>query len=141
MQRQFGNIELDTDLSRVQFDRVHRWLETCYWSPNVAMETVLRAASNSSLVIGAYHNGLQVGYMRVVSDRATFAWVCDVFVDDAFRKQGIAKEMVRLALSDPDHQGLRRWVLATRDAHDIYSECGFVPLPMPERWMARLLPS
>lgn len=78
---------------------------------------------------------LQVGYLRVVSDKATFAWICDVFVHPEHRGKGIAKALVRRALEDPGHQGLRRWVLATKDAHAIYAACGFEPLPEPERWL------
>lgn len=131
-------IEISDDLSRVDFDRVHSWLTTSYWSPGIEREKVERAARGSSLVVGAYDGEFQVGYLRIVSDRATFAWVCDVYVAETHRKQGIAKAMLRNALAHPDHQGLRRWLLATRDAHPIYAECGFVPLPEPQRWMVRL---
>ena len=98
-------------------------------------EKVERAARNSSLVVGAYRGGEQVGYLRLVSDKTTFAWVCDVYVDEVHRGRGIARAMVRFALAHPEHQGLRRWLLATQDAHDIYAACGFKPLDNPERWM------
>ena len=89
----------------------------------------------SSAVIGAYAGSDQVGYMRIVSDRATFAWLCDVFVDSEHRGQGIAKAMVGFALRHPDHQGLRQFLLATRDAHTVYDALGFKPITNPERWM------
>lgn len=130
-----GEYEIAEGLDRVDFDRVHGWLSKTYWSPDVLHEKVERAARNSSLVIGAYRDGIQAGYLRVVSDRATFAWICDVYVDECHRRNGIARAMVRYALSHPDHQGLRRWLLATDDAHGVYSECGFKPLDNPERWM------
>jgi len=127
--------EIDEALERVDFACVHGWLAETYWSPDVARERVERAARNSALIVGAYRDGEQAGYLRVVSDRTTFAWVCDVYVGEAHRGRGLAKAMVRFALEHPDFQGLRRWLLATRDAHGVYREVGFLPLPNPERWM------
>ena len=135
MQAAFGTFEIDTDLSRIDFDLIHSWLTTAYWSPGVSRERVEKAARNSSDVIGVYLNGRQVAYCRIVSDKTTFAWLCDVYVDEGFRGQGIAKAMVRFVLDLPYSAELRRWLLATRDAHDIYKECGFTPLPSPESWM------
>ena len=85
-----------------------------------------------------WHRHRQLGYCRAVSDRTTFGWLCDVFVSPSARGQGIAKAMVGYILEHPEHQGLRRWLLATKDAHGIYRECGFESLPMPERWMVKL---
>lgn len=132
--------ELSEDLARIDFARVHGWLTGSYWSPGIALEKVRRAAEGSSLVIGIYEaaSGAQVAYGRVISDRATFAWIADIFVDPDHRGRGLAKRIVRYALDHPDHQGLRRWALATKDAHAVYAACGFEPLPMPERWMAFL---
>ncbi len=126
---------LDDELARIDFARVHAWLASAYWSPGISREKVERAAQNSSLVVGAYRDSLQVGYLRVVSDKTSFAWICDVYVDEAHRGLGIARAMVRFALAHPDHQGLRRWLLATRDAHGVYGSAGFEPLPEPQRWM------
>jgi len=128
-------IRIVDGLEFVDFETVHRWLAGSYWSPGVSREKVERGARYSSLVISALDGDRQVGYTRIVSDRASFAWVCDVFVDEEYRGLGIAKRMVRYALEHHEHQDLRRWVLATRDAHGIYRECGFIPLPLPERWM------
>jgi GNAT superfamily N-acetyltransferase len=140
-----GEYELDDDRTRIDFERVHSWLTNTYWSPGIAQEKVERAAKGSSLVLGVYQkssgeneSGQQVGYMRVISDKATFAWICDVFVDEAHRGQKIASAMVSFALAHPEHQGLRRWVLATRDAHPVYAGVGFTPLPEPDRWMIHL---
>jgi ribosomal protein S18 acetylase RimI-like enzyme len=136
-----AGIVVDEDRSRIDFARVHEWLSCTYWSPGVAREKVERAAQHSSLVIGAYdteQEGRQVGYVRIVSDRATFAYLCDVYVDEDYRGRGIARAMVRYALEHPEHQGLRRWMLATRDAHDVYRGLGFDSLPSPERWMTLL---
>ena len=130
------DIHLSDDRSRLDMKRVQAWLSSTYWSPGASMEQVQRAADGSAMVIGAYlGSGEQVGYCRVVSDRATFAWICDVFVDESQRGRGLAKRMVKFALAHPEYQELRRWMLATRDAHGIYAECGFVPLTEPERWM------
>lgn len=128
-------LEITTGLARIDLDLVHSWLTTAYWSPGVARERVERAAHNSSLVVGAFVDHRQVGYMRVVSDKTTFAWICDVWVDEHHRGKGIAKQMVKAALADPDHQGLRRWILATSDAHSIYAACGFQPLTDTHKWM------
>jgi len=136
--RPHDGYELDDSLERMDFARVHGWLTTAYWSPGVSRERVEKAARGSSLVVGAYQNDAQVSYLRVVSDKTTFAWVCDVFVDEAHRGRGIARAMLRFALEHPEHQGLRRWLLATVNAHGVYREVGFIPLPFPERWMAYL---
>jgi len=130
-----ADFELDDNLDRIDFERVHEWLSSAYWSPGVPRERIEKAAHNSALVVGAYSDGRQVGYLRVVSDRTTFAWICDVIVDEEFRGNGVGRELVRFALGHPDFQGLRRWTLATRDAHGVYSECGFEPLQEPEKWM------
>ena len=130
--------EIRTGVDAMDFPRVHGWLTTTYWSPGIALEKVERAAGHSALVIGAFEDGVQVGYVRVVSDQTTFAWVCDVFVDEAFRGRGIARAMVAFAMADENLQGLRRWVLATTDAHGVYAALGFQPIPNPERWMAWL---
>ena len=130
-----GEFELDDSLARIDFERVHGWLASSYWSPGVERAKVEKAARNSALVVGAYADGRQVGYMRVVSDRTTFAWVCDVIVDETFRGRGVGRAMVKFAQEHPDLQGLRRWVLATRDAHGVYAERGFEPIVEHERWM------
>jgi GNAT superfamily N-acetyltransferase len=127
--------ELDDSLDRIDFERVHGWLTETYWSPGIVLETVIKGARRSSLVVGAYHEGTQVGYLRVVSDTTRFAWICDVFVAEAHRGQGLAKEMVRFALEHPEHSEVKRWLLATADAHAVYRAVGFAPLPSPERWM------
>ncbi len=127
--------EIDDDRERTDFARVHRWLTNAYWSPGVSRELVERSALHSSLVVGAYDGAEQVGYLRVVSDRATFAWIADVFVDSAHRGRGVAHAMLRFALAHPEHQGLRRWLLATRDAQGLYQALGFEPLAAPHRWL------
>jgi GNAT superfamily N-acetyltransferase len=111
----------------VQLDIVYPWLRDCYWSRGVRREVVERAFANS-MVVGAYRAGRQIGVARVVTDRATFAWLCDVFVDPAARGEGIATAMVRTMLQHPELATLRRWSLGTRDAHAVYSRLGFGPV-------------
>ena len=131
-----ADYEIDDDPLRLDFERVHAWLTETYWSPGITRAQVERAARFSSLTVGAYRDGQQAGYLRVISDRTAFAYICDVYVDAARRKQGLAKAMVRFALAHPEHQGLRRWLLVTRDAHSVYREVGFDTLPQPENWLA-----
>jgi GNAT superfamily N-acetyltransferase len=128
-------MELLEGYENVDFSRVHPWLTNSYWCPGISLEKVQRAARGSSLLISAYEQGEQVGYTRIISDKATFAWVCDVYVAESARGKGIAEAMVRYAQEHPEHQGLRRWVLATRDAHRVYEKCAFEPLWEPSRWM------
>ncbi len=119
----------------MDFERVHGWLASSYWTPGIDREMVEKAARNSSLVVGAFLDGEQVGFLRVISDKTSFAWVADVFVDESARGLGAAKRMMRYAQSHPEHQGFRRWVLATRDAQGLYETCGFKLIPNPQNWM------
>jgi GNAT superfamily N-acetyltransferase len=135
VKRVHREFEIDDDPARPDFARVHEWLSNSYWSPGIPRERVERAAAGSSLSVGAYLPDQQVGYLRVVSDRATFAWIADVFVNPDHRGKQIATAMLRFALEHPAHHQLRRWILATRDAHDVYAKVGFIPLPHPERFM------
>ncbi|MCX5745790.1 MAG: GNAT family N-acetyltransferase [Proteobacteria bacterium] len=132
------------DPARVQLDVVFPWLHGSYWSPGIRREVVERAFANS-IVCGVYrdHDDRQLGVARVVTDQATFAWLCDVFVDADARGGGIARAMVAALLDDPRLQTLRRWSLGTRDAHPLYRSFGFGPvnpaimmqlLPDPARW-------
>jgi GNAT superfamily N-acetyltransferase len=131
---------ISTDPALVQTDVVHRYLSECYWSPGVRRDIVQKAIANS-FVAGAYEKttGNQVGFARAVTDRTSFAWLCDVFVLEPDRGQGLAKSMVRALMDHPELQTLRRWCLATRDAHGVYEPFGFVPV-QPGRWMEMRLP-
>ena len=134
---------LSTAPERLDLDRVHGWLRDAYWSPGIRREVVERAFANS-LCVGAYAaDGTQTGVARAVTDFATFAWLCDVFVEPSARGHGIARAMVRTLLDDERVQTLRRWCLATRDAHGVYSQLGFGPVdariwmehkPSPAQW-------
>ncbi len=132
-------IELSDDRARLDVARVHSWLASSYWSPGVARESVERAMAGSHC-LGAYRDGEQVGFARVISDRATFAWLADVWVDNAARGQGLGRRMVRWFLDHPDYATVRRFALVTLDAHGVYAGIGFHPALRPERYMERLSP-
>jgi GNAT superfamily N-acetyltransferase len=134
---QRGDYEISTDPARVDLDLTHRFLsEEAYWSPGVARGVVERAIGNS-IVFGVYRGNAQVGFARVVSDKATFAWVCDVFVLSEHRGHGLGKWLMECIAAHPDLQGLRRWLLATRDAHGLYAQYGYRELEDPARFMIR----
>jgi GNAT superfamily N-acetyltransferase len=121
------SIELSDDPARLDLDRVHGWLTTSYWSPGVSREKV-EAAVRGSEVVGAYDATGQVGYARLVTDRATHAWLCDVVVDESARGRGVGKALVERCLARCREWGLRRVMLATADAHGLYARYGFAPL-------------
>jgi GNAT superfamily N-acetyltransferase len=129
--------EISTDRSRLDLPRVHRFLSTeAYWSPGVAYETVERSVAGS-LPFGVYAaDGSQVGFARVVTDYATFAWLADVYIEADHRGHGLGKRLVAEVLGHPDLVGLRRWLLATADAHGLYRRFGFAPVTHTERFMA-----
>jgi GNAT superfamily N-acetyltransferase len=132
-----GDYEVSTDPARIDLDLTHKFLsEEAYWSPGVPREVVERAVSNS-INFGVYKGSAQVGFLRVVSDRATFAWIGDVFVLPEHRGHGVSKFLMECALGHPELQGLRRWLLATRDAHGLYAQYGFTELHDATKFMER----
>ncbi|MEJ7812831.1 MAG: GNAT family N-acetyltransferase [Gemmatimonadaceae bacterium] len=132
-----GELLISTDTGRLDLGVIHAFLREAYWSPDVPLDTVRRAIEGS-LAFGAYAGARQVGFARVVSDRATFAYLADVFVVEEFRRMGIGTRLIAAVLRHPELQGLRRWVLVTRDAQALYRKHSFVPLANAERWMVRL---
>ncbi len=120
-------LELSDDPARLDLDRVHGWLATTYWSPGVARDVVERALAGS-WAVGAYDGGTQVGVARLASDRATFAWLADVFVAPEARGAGVGRALVEAALAQARSWGVRRVMLATKDAHGLYEGYGFTPL-------------
>lgn len=136
-----GDYEISTDPARLDVALIHRWLsEQSYWAAGVPREVVARAIANS-LNFGLYHaTAGQVGFARVITDRATFAYLADVFVLDAHRGKGLSKRMMNEIMSHPELQDLRRWLLATRDAHGLYERFGFTLPKAPGRLMERLDP-
>lgn len=126
---------ISTDKSRLQIDVIQKFLvEDSYWAQNRTIEQT-RTAIENSLCFGLFTDSKQIGFARVVTDFATFAYVGDVFVLDEYRKKGLSKWLMEVMISHPQLQGLRRWILATKDAHGLYSQFGFHGLKFPERWM------
>ena len=138
--RALSGYTLSDDPARLDLEAMHAFLREAYWSRGLP-RAVLERAVAGSLCIGAYEaRGAQVGFARFVTDYATFCYVCDVYVLDAHRGKGIARAMLDLALAHPRMQGLRRWMLVTRDAHALYEGCGFTPLAHPERHLEKSRP-
>jgi GNAT superfamily N-acetyltransferase len=131
-----GDFLVSTDQSRLDVDVIHEFLTNCYWAKGIPKDTVLRSIANS-LCFGVYSDEKQVGFARVISDFATYAYLGDVFVLDAFRGHGLGKWIMECIVAHPSLQGLRGWALATRDAHGLYAQFGFTPLHAPDRWMER----
>ena len=131
--------ELTDDQSRIDVVAAHAYLTRSYWSPGIPFETVERALRNS-LVVAVFNDGAQVAMARVVTDRATFAYLADVYVLEDHRGLGLSKAMVAALHDHPDLQGLRRWALFTLDAHGLYEQLGWTALGHPERGMERLFP-
>lgn len=114
---------------------IHAFLAESYWSPGVPRDVVARACAHSLCAIARNGRGALIAFARLVTDRATFAWLCDVFVLPEHEGQGIARKLVQAFRDHPELQGLRRWLLATKDAHSVYAPLGFAPIAAPERWM------
>jgi len=133
--RSKGGYTLSTDPSLLDRETIHDFLSNqAYWSKGVPFKTVNQAIRNS-LSFGMYQNGKQVGFARVISDFATFAYLADVFILEQHRQAGLGKWLVECVLQHPQLQHLRRWSLVTRDAHDLYRAFGFKSLANPENWM------
>lgn len=121
--------------SAADLDIIYAVLRETYWSPGIPREVVARGAANSLCAIARDDAGALVGYARLVTDRATFAWLCDVIVLPAHKGKGVGRDLVRTLRSHPELQNLRRWLLGTRDAHGVYAPLGFTPIAAPERLM------
>ena len=131
---------IGTDAARLDLDVIHRFLSTrSYWAEGVPREVVARSIANS-LCFGVYDGAQQVGFARVISDYATFAYLADVFIIESYRGRGLSKALMETVLSHPHLQGLRRWTLGTADAHGLYRKFGFAEPRYPERQMERADP-
>ena len=138
---QNGEFIISTDRNRLQIDQIHKFLsEESYWAKERTREQTETAIKNS-LPFGVYKGENQIGFARVVTDYATFAYLGDVFILDEFRGKGLSKWLMQTVLSHPDLQGFRRWILATADAHGLYEQFGFSALKVPERWMEKSAPN
>jgi GNAT superfamily N-acetyltransferase len=132
---------LSTDKTYLELDVIHDFLSQSYWAKDIPRETVVKSITNTALCFGIYEGdpteapAAQVGFARVISDLATFAYLADVFALPAHRGHGLSKWLMRVISDHPDLQGLRRFLLTTQDAHGLYARFGFTPLPFVERWM------
>lgn len=132
---------ISTDRELLDVAAIQRFLtEVSYWARERTIEQTETAIANS-ICFGVYADGRQIGFARVVSDNATFAYVGDVYIIDDYRGRGLSKWLMEVIVAHPDLQGLRRWVLATRDAHGLYEKFGFHQLVHPDRWMERPAPN
>lgn len=129
------NYLISDDRLKINLDFVHQYLsQESYWAQNIPVEVVKRSIEGS-LSFGIYQSGKQVGFARVVSDKATFAYLADVFITEEHRGKGLGKWLMVTIHAHPKLQGLRRWMLGTRDAHSLYAKFGWTPLPTPDRFM------
>ncbi len=130
-------VRISTDPADLDHDWIfHALSERAYWALGRTRER-MDAAIAGSLCFSAHRAGRQIAFTRVITDGATFAWICDVFVAEDERGRGVGSRLMAAVVGDPRLAGLRRMVLATRDAHDVYRRFGFEPLAAPERWMER----
>lgn len=129
-----GKFLVSTDGARLDLDTVYNFLSDSYWAKGIPRSVVVRSIQNS-LCFGLYSGTAQVGFARVISDYATYAYLADVFIVEPYRGRGLAKWLMECIVSHPHLQGLRRWTLATRDAHELYAKFGFTPLAKPDRFM------
>ncbi|MBK7707834.1 MAG: GNAT family N-acetyltransferase [Acidobacteria bacterium] len=138
---QNGEFTISTDPVRLDLDEIHRFLsEESYWAQNRSRQETETAIKNS-LPFGLYKGENLIGFARVVTDFATFAYLGDVFIVEEFRGRGLSKWLMDSIVGHPELQGFRRWVLATRDAHTLYEKFGFQELVHPERWMEKPAPN
>lgn len=141
MEWQNGEFIISTDRERLQIDVIHKFLsEESYWAKERTKEQTVTAIKNS-LPFGVYKGENLVGFARVVTDYATFAYLGDVFILEEYRGKGLSRRLMKTIVNHPDLQGFRRWVLATRDAHALYEKFEFFALRHPERWMEKTAPN
>ena len=129
-----GNFVISTDPARLDVEAIHAFLTQSYWAAGIPRDLVARALRHA-LCFGVYDGERQIGLARVISDFATYAYIADVYLLDPYRSRGLGKWLMACVMSHPDLQGLRRWSLATRDAHGLYRQFGFTELAKPERHM------
>ena len=123
---------ISSDPTLLQIDAIHNFLKQTHWAANRKRETIVKSIQNS-LCFGVYHHGIQIAFARIVTDYCTFAYLCDVFVEEKFRGRGISKWIMEHVMAHPDLKNLRRFLLATKDAHTLYSRYGFQPINEEEK--------
>ncbi len=129
-----GAYSISIDKSRLDIDFIHGFLTRSYWAEGITKEIVARSI-RGSLCFGVFNGQQQIGFARVITDKATFAYLADVFIDEAHRGKELGKWLIEFIVSYPELQGFRRTMLATRDAHGLYAQFGFTSINNPERFM------
>jgi len=137
LETQRDNFTISTDPARLDLDAICDFLKQAYWANTRPRERTERALKNS-LVFGVYAEDQQIGVARVVSDYSIFAYLCDVFIHEEYRAHGLGKWLIQTILEHPDLREMRRWVLVTNDAHELYKQFGFTSIDDPEHWMQML---
>lgn len=130
---------VSTEKEKLDIDLIQSFLNRTYWAEGISKE-IIRRSIDGSLCFGVFENDKQVGFARMITDKATFAYLADVFIIEGYRGRGLSKWLMEVIMSHPDLQGLRRMILATKDAHGLYKQFGFTPLINVERWMHILDP-
>jgi GNAT superfamily N-acetyltransferase len=135
-----GDYRITTDPARFDIAMVHGYLTNCYWAEGIPRETVERSIAGA-LCFGLFARDAQIGFARVITDYATYAYLADVFILEPHRGKGLSAWMMECILADSRLQGLRRWSLVTRDAHGLYEKFGFTALANPQRYMEKIIPN
>jgi len=130
---------ISTDKGKLNITYIHQFLTQSYWAENIPLEIVQRSI-DGAMCFGVYNDEQQIGFARVITDKATFGYLADVFIDEKYRGRGLSKWLMETIMSHPDLQGFRNWHLGTRDAHGLYAKFGFKPLENPERIMRKTVP-
>ncbi|MEP7144985.1 MAG: GNAT family N-acetyltransferase [Ferruginibacter sp.] len=127
---------ISTNKSKLNIPYIHRFLSQTYWAENIPLEIVQRSI-DGSVCFGVYEGDHQIGFARVITDKATFGYLADVFIDEIYRGRGLSKWLMEIIIAHPELQGFRTWQLATKDAHGLYAKFGFKQLDNPERIMRK----
>ncbi|NML20382.1 GNAT family N-acetyltransferase [Pseudoflavitalea sp. G-6-1-2] len=130
---------ISTDKEKIDVDYVHSVLSGTYWAEEIPRSFVERSIEGA-MCFGVYHNERQVGFARMITDKATFGYLADVFIDETYRGRGLSKWLMEVIFNHPDLQNIRRFMLGTRDAHGLYRQFGFTELALPDRFMERAIP-
>jgi GNAT superfamily N-acetyltransferase len=134
-----SNFSISTDKNKLNLNYIHQFLSQSYWAECIPIEIVKRSVEGA-MCFGVYDRENQIGFARVITDKATFGYLADVFIDPNYRGKGLSKWLMETIMNHPDLQGFRSWQLATRDAHGLYEKFGFKPLDNPERIMRKAVP-
>ena len=139
MDLQKDSFTISTSKEKLNISYIHQFLAQSYWAENIPIEIVQRSIEGA-VCFGVYDGDQQIGFARVITDKATVAYLADVFIDEQYRGRGLSKWLMKTIMSHPELQGFRNWFLGTRDAHGLYAQFGFSPLENPERIMRKNVP-